>query len=69
MNNIELRKEIFSSSLPPDFEVQCRIQETMKRLEEACKSGQKEVRTQMAQHAAQLIAIKQTITPKIWKNL
>ena len=69
MINIELRKEIFSSSLPPDFEVECRIKETMKALELACKNGNKEIRTQMAQHAAKLIAIKKTITPKVWRNL
>ena len=71
MNNelISLRKEIFQSSLPPDFEVECRIHETMKRLEDACKNGHKEIRTQMAQHAAQLIAVKKTITPKVWRNL
>jgi len=66
---ITLRKEIYQSSLPPDFEVECRIKETMKKLEDACKNGHKEIRTQMAQHAAQLIAIKKTIAPKAWKNL
>ena len=69
MNNTELRIEIFKSTLPPDFEVQRRINETMQRLEMACKNGAKEIRTQMAKHAAQLIDIRKTIAPKVWVNL
>lgn len=69
MNNTELRIEIFNSTLPPDFEVQCRINETMQLLEMACKNGSKEIRTQMAQHAAQLLTIKKSISPKVWRNL
>lgn len=69
MINTELKKEIFASPRAPDFEVECRIKETMKRLEDACKNGQKEIRTQMAQHAAQLIAIQKVISAKVWVNL
>ena len=69
MINTELRIEIYKSTLPPDFEVQCRINETMQLLEMACKSGSKEIRTQMAKHAAQLIDIRKTIAPKVWVNL
>ena len=69
MINTELRIEIFKSSLPPDYEVQLRINATMKKLEQACKNGSKEIRTQMAQHAAQLLTIKKSISPKVWRNL
>lgn len=65
----QLKAEIYSSSLPPDFEVVLRIQATYVRLQEACKNGAKEVRDNFAREIANLTSIKKSIEPKVWRNL
>lgn len=65
----ELKQEIYSSSLPPDFAVVVRIKATFTRLQEASKNGAKDVRDNLAREIAHLIDIKKSIAPKEWRNL
>lgn len=65
----ELKQEIYSSSLPPDFAVVVRIKATFYALQEASKHGAKADRDSLAREIANLTDIKKSIQPKVWKNL
>ena len=65
----ELKEEIYASTLPPDYEVQLRIQETFAEITIASKNGERELRDELARDCAIYKNIYADMDIREWVNL
>lgn len=70
MNRLEqIKKEVYTSKFPPDYEVSRRLKETYAELHEASKYGETLVRDTLAKDCVYLQIIQKDIHIRPWVNL